>query len=361
MRPKILIDTRFWQPKHGGLSKYSQGLILALNQLKTNFDYIILTESQTPKLGNNFKVIATKTKHYSLKEQLTIPFYILKSKPDLIHFLHFNLPIIKPPIKFVVTIHDLIKDYFTLPVDTSHNKYIFKFKRAAYKLTIKRAIYSANHIITPTQTVKNQILSRYKQVKSDKITPIYEGCWQNQARPVMPKGFQLDKPYLLYVGSLYQHKNVIFLLKHLDTIKSNGFELVIVTPKAATGNWRKILETNRVNYYHNLPETNLNWLYQNCYALVSASLMEGFGLPVIEAMTYNKPVLISNIPAFLEITHNQTVYFDPHQPDSFAKALYQLKSNYHYYQKVSANLKNYYSFSTMATKTLDVYKKLLSI
>ena len=86
--------------------------------------------------------------------------------------------------------------------------------------------------------------------------------------------------------------------------------------------------------------------------------MEGFGLPVVEALYFNKPTITSNIPTFKEITHHQQIYFD-FNANSLNQALGQLTQNYTLYQKAAQNLKNYYSFHTTAVKTLNLYKRFL--
>ncbi|NOY15048.1 MAG: glycosyltransferase family 4 protein [bacterium] len=352
---KILIDARFWQPRHGGLSKYTQGLILHLSKIDRHTRFIILTYSQKPKLPSNFTVVPVRIPHYSVAEQTSLPFIIQKLKPDLIHFLHFNHPLFCP-IPFIVTIHDLIKHHFPTAKDTTKNPFIFKLKRLAYHLTIRRALFSSQSIITPSQFVKNDILKLFPQLSSNKITPIYEGVFFNQ--PIIPIKKPLPKNYLLYVGSLYQHKNLKFLIDNLNIILNHGLNLVIVTPKPPPPAWTALINRHRITYFSSLSQGALLYLYKNSYAFISASLMEGFGLPAVEAMSFDKPLILSSIPAFKEITHNQQVYFDL-SPNSLDQALAKLKRGYKHYQKTSQNLKNYYSFRSTAVKTLKLYQKFL--
>ena len=356
MTKKILIDARFWQPKHGGLSKYTQGLIQHLARIDTTNHYLLLTSHPISQPASNFTIIPTRTPHYSLKEQFVLPFIIARHRPHLIHYLHFNHPFITPA-PFIVTIHDLIKHFFPSPKDTTHTYITFKIKRLAYHLNIKHALYSAAHIITPTQSTKNIILATYPKLKKTKITPIYEGVFFSSTPPIPPPN-PPNSPYLLYVGSTYQHKNLDFLLSNLHIISRYNLKLVVVTPKKPNPIYLNKLQKSPLHFYFSLPEAQLKHLYQNAYAFISASFMEGFGLPVVEALYFHKPTITTNIPTFKEITHHQQLYFDP-TPQSLNQALYQLTQNYTLYQKAAQNLKNYYSFHTTAVKTLKLYKRFL--
>ncbi len=358
MKPIILIDARFWSAVNGGLSKYTRGLIYNLAKLKNSpFRYIILTYKEHPSLANNFQVIPTHIPHYSFSEQALF-FLIKRYRPALVHYLHFNHPLLTPS-PFIVTLHDLIKNHFPQPKDTSHNFLMYKVKRWGYTLTLKNALYYSQRIITPTQAVKNQITSSYP-IPREKIIPIYEGVFF-KTQEINPLPIKLPSKYLLYVGSFYQHKNIGFLIKNINLIHQLNLNLVMVTPKRINLNWKEILREKRILFFSQLKESQLRYLYKNCYAFISPSLMEGFGLPVAEAFSFNKPALLSNIPAFREITHQRMLYFSPNSSQDLENKLQDLIQNYSFYEKMSENLKNYFDFHTTAMKTHQLYREIVNI
>ncbi len=358
MKPLILIDARFWSAVNGGLSKYTQGLIYNLAKIKNSpFNYIILTYKERPLLADNFQVIPTNVPHYSFSEQALF-LLIRRYRPALVHYLHFNHPLFTPT-PFIVTLHDLIKDYFPQPKDTSHNFLMYKVKRWGYTLTLKNALYHSEKIITPTQAVKHQITSSYP-IPKDKIIPIYEGVFF-KTQKVSPPSQPVPSKYLLYVGSLYQHKNVNFLIKNIDLIRQFGLNLVMVTPKTISSELKEKLRKEKISFFSQLKESQLKYLYKNCYAFISPSFMEGFGLPAVEALFFNKPTLLSNIPAFREITHQKMLYFSPNSSQDLQTKLKQLIQNYSFYEKVSENLKNYFDFHTTAVKTHQLYREIIRV
>jgi len=104
---KILLDCRFWGPSHTGLGRYTQELVTAMQKLKPRFELVFLTAKMT------------KIKPYSFSEQRDLSGLIQSFKPDLTHFLHFNVPL-NFPGPFVVTIHDLIKHHSRGLATTTH-------------------------------------------------------------------------------------------------------------------------------------------------------------------------------------------------------------------------------------------------
>ena len=148
----IVIDARLYGPKHTGIGRYTKNLLKALVTLpsfkKYKFTLIIyknLEEEVKKDLGNNFNYITTNIHHYSLKEQFLLPFILYKLNADLVHFTHFNKPILYFK-KSVITIHDLIKHFFKGKNTTTRNQYLYQIKHLAYLLLIQ-LIVKRNQII----------------------------------------------------------------------------------------------------------------------------------------------------------------------------------------------------------------------
>lgn len=142
---KIGIDAQFFGPKHRGIGRYTENLIRNLGKIDSQNQYIVFSGKESR----------------GWRRQILFPFRLKKQKLDLVHFTHFNIPILYCG-KFVVTIHDLI---------FSH---VRSLKRIIYKIILKSALKRAEKIIAVSEYSKKDILRKYK-INPDKIKVIYEG------------------------------------------------------------------------------------------------------------------------------------------------------------------------------------------
>lgn len=172
---RILIDARLYGPKHTGNGRYTQNLIENLAKLDKKNNYIILLRTENFKnidLPHNFLKVETDFRHYSFTEQLKLPFIILKYKPDIVHFPHFNVPIFYFG-KYIVTIHDLIMHKFKGGQATIRNPLTYLVWRVGYYLSFAKAVHGSRKIIVPSYVVKKDLLKFYK-INEKKIEVVYE-------------------------------------------------------------------------------------------------------------------------------------------------------------------------------------------
>ena len=132
MKKKLLLDCRFWGPSHTGLGRYTESLTRALHQLPlTNWQvYCLINPGQKRSILKalpKFEPILVSARPYSFKEQRELPGVVKRLKPDLTHYLHFNVPLFSPQ-PFVVTIHDLIKNVSKGSQTTTRNQSIYWLK-----------------------------------------------------------------------------------------------------------------------------------------------------------------------------------------------------------------------------------------
>src|SRR3990167_4546569 len=107
---RILIDARLYGLENAGLGRYLMNLLAELSKLDKENEYTLLLRKKyfnRLKLPANFTAVKADFRHYSVAEQFMLPVLILKLKPDLVHFPHFNIPLFCPA-PFVVTIHDIL-------------------------------------------------------------------------------------------------------------------------------------------------------------------------------------------------------------------------------------------------------------
>ncbi|MFH1938298.1 MAG: glycosyltransferase family 1 protein [Patescibacteria group bacterium] len=333
-KKRIGIDARLYGPKQTGPGRYVQKLIQNLEKIDLDNQYIVFLRKENwneyqPK-NKNFKKVLADCHWYTLKEQILMPFKIRQAKVDLMHFPHFNVPVFcfKP---FVVTIHDLILKRFPTRRVSALEPFSYWFKNLAYHLVIYSAVKRSKKIIAISNYTKKDIL-KYFSIDSKKIKVIYEGV-PDSPRTVIENdvlgtrtsflGRSLDKPYLLYVGNAYPHKNLERLIVAFDGLNKNGMQLVLAGRLDYF--YKKIQK--RFSGFKNIVFTDfildkdLPILYQNASLYIFPSLCEGFGLPPLEAMSYQVPVVCSKATCLPEILGQAAIYFNPEDIEDMKKKI----------------------------------------
>ena len=374
-RIKIGIDARLFGPKQTGPGRYVQKLIENLEKIDLDNKYIIFLRKENwdeyhPQ-NPNFKKALADCHWYTLKEQIMMPFKIRQAKVDLMHFPHFNAPIFcfKP---FVVTIHDLILKRFRTRRDSVSEPFLYWFKNLAYHLVIYSAVKRSKKIIAISNYTKKDIL-KYFKVNPKKIKVVYEGVPDNP-RTVIENdvlgtrtsfsGRSLNKPYLLYVGNAYPHKNLERLIMAFNGLnKKNGMQLVLAGRLDYF--YKKIQK--RFSGFKNIVFTDfvldkdLPILYQNASLYVFPSLCEGFGLPPLEAMTFQVPVVCSKATCLPEILGSAAVYFNPEDIEDIAEKIWMVLEDKNLQEKLkiegNKRIKKY-SWLKMAEEILREYRKI---
>ena len=369
---RIGIDCRLAGPKHAGIGRYTQNLVLELLEIKdNNIKWILFfTDKNQIKevLGSksknkNIEIIITKIKHYGLDEQTKLAKIFKKTNLNLLHVPHFNIPV-NYKGKLIITIHDLLwheqkgKSVTTLgPV-----KYYLKY--FAYLFITKRAVQKACTILVPTETIKKTVCRYYPFAKS-KIIISKEGIANSYQRELNKKTKlkKRVKKQIIYTGSLYPHKNIELVIKSLK--KLDRYKLIIVGSRNVFQDRTKKLVSRfkakkQVIFKGYLDDQKLINLYQESMALVQPSLSEGFGLTGIEAMASKTPVLASNIDVFKEIYQDAAIFFDPKDCQDFADKVKELEyaSRSQIIKKGVAVAKQY-SWQKMAKQTYQEYLKLI--
>lgn len=174
---KIGIDARFYGPQGKGIGRYTEQLLKQLEELdQSNRYFVFLTKDNfnlyQPK-NKNFQKVLMDYPWYSWKEQLIMPWKILKLNLNIVHFLHFNIPLLyyRP---FIITIHDLTMHRSTQQASTK-KKILYFLKKRLYFLVVKNAILRSKRILTVSGYTKQDILKHYL-VDPNKIKITYESA-----------------------------------------------------------------------------------------------------------------------------------------------------------------------------------------
>ena len=173
---KILIDARLYGPKHTGNGRYTQNLVENLIKIDSKNKYYVLLREEdfnNLKFPTNWTKVLANFKHYTFAEQFKLPFILSICRPDIVHFPHFNVPLFYFG-KYIVTIHDLIMHKFKNGTATTRKFPIYQIWRLGYYVAFAKAVYGSTKIITPSYTVKNELVNYYK-INQKKVEVTHEG------------------------------------------------------------------------------------------------------------------------------------------------------------------------------------------
>lgn len=371
---RIGIDCRLSGNTHAGIGRYIEELILRLPKLAPNIEWVYFFYSRTQANDflaqltpqpTNVKIVIAPVTHYSVAEQLQLPRIFGREHLDLLHIPHFNIPIFYSG-KIVVTIHDLLWHEFTGFKVTTLQPHYYLLKYWAYRLVASLAIRRATRILVPAQTIKNTI-SHYYPSAAAKIVVTPEGFAATFNQPLAAAKAASSihlapaTKTLLYIGSLYPHKNLTVVLKALRSLPDFKLKLIgsrNIFQDQTRAEVTKLGVGDQVEFTGYLDDSAVHREMSQALALVQPSLSEGFGLTGVEAMASGLPVLASNIPIFKEVYGHGAIFFDPHQPTDLVRAIQNLtKSNRRQLVAAGRAVAKQYSWDKMAQATLAIYNE----
>jgi glycosyltransferase involved in cell wall biosynthesis len=254
-----------------------------------------------------------------------------------------------------------------------------------YKHVLSQAVRKAKKIIVPLNTVKDDLIKTLG-VAADKIVVTREGVDEKISRKSSShKVIKLEfkfKNYFLYVGNAYPHKNLERLIKAFqlfisdsghgqnDERKGKDIKLILVgKDDYFYRGLRKKVErmdlSHSIIFKNDVSDDELSALYASATALISPSLMEGFGLPPLEAMALSCPVVLSDIPSFREVCGNAAFYFDPHSVSAISEKIQYVygiteKTKAEHIKRGLMRVEDF-SWERMAKETLEVYESSINI
>lgn len=355
---RIGIDCRLSGLTHAGIGRYIENLTRRLPKLAPNIEWVYFyhhAEQIIP--GLKIKAQVVPIRHYTFREQLQLGSIFNQAELDLLHVPHFNAPLTYSG-KLVATIHDLLWHQQKGAHATTLKPWQYWGKYLGYKLVATKTIHQAAQIIVPTRTIQQTLASYYPHTQ-DKVTVTYEGI-DERLLQYQDLKVKRHKKSLLYVGSLYPHKNIRLVIQALAQLPH--WQLVIVGARDAfQAQVRHQVEKagviKQVEFKGYLSDKKLAREIKATTALVQPSLSEGFGLTGVEALALGAPVLASNIPVFKEIYQDLALYFNPHSVDSFLESISELKNKKTNRQE-QQQLIELYSWNRLAKKTLQLYQSL---
>ena len=265
-----------------------------------------------------------------------------KHKLQLFHGLDHELPVGLPHLglKSVVTIHDL--SFMRFP---SHYPF---WKRRIRAARTRHACEQADHIVAISEHTKRELLHFY-DLPAEKISVIYQSCHErymqekpNKTREAVRKRYQLPASYILSVGSITQRKNLLGVVKALALLpEAERLPLVVVSRGGA---YRRVVQTYLESKglkpwvrFVDVAFDDLPAVYQSADLFVYPSLYEGFGIPILEALFSQVPVLTSSTSSLPEAGGPGAHLVDPSSPEAIAEGMKRLLTDKPYREELIVN------------------------
>ena len=347
---QIIFDCERMKYPHTGLYHFCLHLGKALLNAKRSNEVITF---YTDKIN---KGIFGAEEQYLLQRPIHKLMLPDLKKFDVWHVTHqhsmYNPSAKKVPV--VLTIHDL--NFLKGGLKNTS-------KQKAYLKKLQHKVDNAHHLVTISKFVLDD-LGEHIDIEKKPVSVIYNGCNIDMLPVLIPPAVSTEKQFLFTIGTIAEKKNFHVLPRLL--IKNN-FHLLIAGVIQDRDYQKRIIEEaaqlgvlDRIHFVGAVSENDKQWYYKHCTAFVFPSIAEGFGLPVIEAMAFGKPVFLSNLTSLPEIGADAAFYF----PD-FGRHIMQevLEKGLHFYEQnnmKAAIIAHSQKFSWLATaqQYIEVYRSL---
>ena len=313
---KLVLDARMI--RMSGIGRY---LRENLKFLASEFDVTLLVYEHDIAIAQEYNVdyVIVTSKLFSIHEQVEI--VIRSPKCDIFWSPQFNVPVlIKIKAKHLITtIHDI------LPIREKNGSALRKLYS---RIFVNIACLVSSKIITVSHFSKLEIQSVIRTMIKEKIQVIYNGM--TYIEPQASGNISLPDKYILAVGNVKPHKNIKFLIDSFYSIKDirSDIKLIIVGKNSGfftkDKDVRPELRDSSIIFTGPVSDADLHLLYKNASIYVMPSLYEGFGLPILEAMAFKIPILVSAIPVFKELFGDDVSYFEPNDKNSLVEGMLTL-------------------------------------
>lgn len=364
---RIGIDAHFLSKISQGTGTYSYQLITSLIKQVTEDKLVLLNKDNIVEKWNNVSCLewGKLTSNYT-------PYNVLRGYNNIVRKKHLDIihsnylgPIFPSKAANIITVHDILFK--------SHSQFFPKKLRWGVDILTASSFRMADTIIAVSEFTKSQLLHYYPFVK-DKVQVVYEAAskdfypLKDMRVDILNSELGIQKPYILFVGRLAPMKNIDSLVTYYlknDKIQKE-YDLVLVGkfddsfPNQQLK--RKIYSISKIKLLSGIDNQMLNILYNNATLFYFVSNGEGFGLPILEAMSTGCPVLTSNTTACDEIAGNAAFKVSPNSYNEISDAIDMLLGNTSLREQLSQegikHAQNY-SWYNCAQQTLDIYHSYL--
>jgi glycosyltransferase involved in cell wall biosynthesis len=376
---KVAFNARLlYAPTLRGWNRYTVNLLAELPKLGVKLylysDRPIHPDHLARLPQDSYQIRLSPSMRYPVWEQYWLPQQCQSDKVDILHSpFNFGLPWFSPCPR-VLTLHDAIEHVYHRKQNISNTKWYQKLDLPTLQMSMHNWIaYSqAEAIITVSNHAKADLI-KYLSIAEQKISVTYEAADPNFHQPILASDrdlvrakYNLNFPYVFYVGGWEQRKNIPFLLKAFAAAKLEGVKLVLAggsnTQKTELLSLAIELDISEsLELMGWVEEEDLPILYAEAMCFVYPSDYEGFGLQLCEAMAVGCPILAANSTCLPEILGDGGKTFNLDQTQDLSQLLVMLKNDINFREKLSRRAfqkSQEYSWKSTAMSTISVYKQL---
>ena len=336
----IVIDAR--RLRDFGIGAHIRSLVQALAAVDCSNRYTLVSApNEAPAfagLGENFKTAPYTRRDWQYTDHIAFPVFLRRLSPDLVHIPLNRVPLcmVKP---YVVTIHDIS----SLLYDRSASKLRMLWRR----FRLRRGLLRADRVIAISEATRRDV-ENLMRVPPERIRTVYDApdpgfdayrrIANGDAEPVkrlrIMERYQIQPPFLLYVGNVRQHKNVPRLVEAFAVVREklsdhplyHELRLVLIGDTISEHPWvRQAVIRSRVEHAVRflgfVPFETLRCFYESAAVFVFPSLYEGFGLSPLEAMASGAPVVASKISSLSETLGDAALLVNPENVFDIARGI----------------------------------------
>lgn len=316
---KLLFDARYIRTDfHDGISRYSAELAQAIADQHSDTTFIICHDEQLKFLPADAKTVMLH-EPTSWREPFSA-LYLNKFTPDVVFSPMQTIGTIGRKFKLILTLHDMI--YYrhrtpprNLPWFIRAGWWLYHASYTPQRLTLN----AANIVATVSKTSKRDIEAARLTKRPVIVVP---NAPQKLAELLPVRSEYTAAPTeLIYMGSFMPYKNVETLIEGLAFLSGNYTLHLLsrIKPDRQKELERHISPGTKVIFHNGVSDAQYAELLSHDALLVTASFDEGYGLPIAEALALGTPAVVSNLTIFREVAGKGALYFNPHDPQSFAK------------------------------------------
>lgn len=362
------MDPQIFNQQFGGIPRYYSELYKGLKSHKKFKVYLPLLFSNTHHLQLNSFIEKSivflsrckgLTAHkFWIKSLALVKFKLKYTRPSLFipsfYYSYFLKDIGQVP--FVLTVHDMIYELF--PSNFGDAEWMIDQKSIL--------IQKANKIIAISNCTKYDILNVYPNIHPDKISVVYHGSSIDKSKKFIYFK-DPNKVYVLFVGQRKGYKNFMWFLNAVSSwlVQENISLLCIGGSVFDKEEIQKIdaLGLNNLAFQYTASDDQLYGIYAGALAFVFPSKYEGFGIPILEAMSSGCPVVLPPLSSFPEVAGDAGIYYENEDVISLITQLKRLKSDFDFRQNyISRGYQraDNFSWSKMVDESLKVYQSVLA-
>ncbi len=354
-KPSLFLESHHLKNPYFGFGQYNYHLIKALHSLDINDIDITLNVADPAKWEKKFGNTYQYKKYRSIYRY---PVAHIRKKYDLWHSMNQNTKI-EPyhNIPYLLTVHNItyIKNPDSYMEEEMHQRFQRKIDRSQAITYISEFAKTSTHEFFKVPNVPEYVIHNGNPITDITISDTYS-----------PKS-KLNSPFLFSIGEFAERKNFKSLVRMLMNIPKMNLVIAGKNNTQEAQEIRDLIKKNNLNNRVLLPgrvsEEDKQWYYKNCEAFVFPSLREGFGLPLIEAMRFAKPIFTSNNTSLPEIGGTIAQYWEHYEPEYMAnivvKGIEKIKANQSLFKEQSIIRANSFNWENAASSYLNVYNSIL--